>query len=52
MANFNETEVERAALEYFQHLGYWLVFGPHIAPNEPGAERASKSRTCSHARLG
>jgi type I restriction enzyme, R subunit len=41
MSALHETHVERAALEWFQELGYRLVFGPDLAPNEPGAERAA-----------
>jgi type I restriction enzyme, R subunit len=41
MSGINETDVERAALAWFQELGYRLVFGPDLAPNEPGSERAS-----------
>ncbi len=43
MSAFNETEVERAALEWFQHLNYSLAFGPDLAPNEPGSARAALS---------
>jgi len=39
MGDFNETGVERAAFEWFQDLRYRLIFGPDLAPNEPGAER-------------
>lgn len=40
-ANLVENDVELAALDWFQLLGYAAVFGPHIAPGEPGAERQS-----------
>jgi type I restriction enzyme, R subunit len=40
-ANLVENDVELAALDWFQQLGYATVFGPHIAPGEPGAERKS-----------
>ena len=36
---FNETDVELATLEWLQELGYETLFGPEIAPGEPGAER-------------
>src|SRR5256885_12977517 len=41
MGEFNESGVEQAALDWLQQLGYQGVFGPHIAPKEPGAERSS-----------
>src|SRR5687768_14399821 len=37
----NETIVEDAALSWFEELGYAVMHGPHIAPGEPAAERAS-----------
>jgi type I restriction enzyme R subunit len=40
---FAESEVEEAALGWFQGLGYSVVSGPTIAPGEPAAERASFS---------
>jgi len=36
-----EDVVERAALDWFQGLGYEIVHGPEIAPGEPGAERST-----------
>lgn len=41
MSTFNENVIEQAALEYFAELGYRRVYGPDIAPGEPGAERES-----------
>ena len=41
MTRFTESVVEDAALDYFRELGYAVAFGPEIAPEEPGAERAS-----------
>src|ERR1017187_233788 len=38
-ANLVENDVELAALDWFQQLGYVTAFGPHVAPDEPGAER-------------
>ena len=38
---FTESVVEEAALDYFRELGYAVRHGPEIAPEEPGAERAS-----------
>jgi type I restriction enzyme R subunit len=40
-ASLTESEVELAALDWFQRLGYAALFGPEIAPGEAGAERAS-----------
>ena len=37
----NESIVEDAAIEWFGELGYAVGHGPHIAPDEPAAERAS-----------
>ena len=37
----NESIVEDAALEWFGELGYAVGHGPHIAPDEPAAERES-----------
>ncbi len=37
----NESIVKVAALEWFGELGYAIGHGPHIAPGEPAAERAS-----------
>ena len=36
---FNESEVERAAIDWLKELGYQALHGPDIAPGEPGAER-------------
>ena len=33
--------VEDATLEWFGELGYAVGHGPHLAPGEPAAERAS-----------
>ena len=37
----NESTVEAAALEWLQELGYTVAHGPHLAPDEPAAERES-----------
>jgi type I restriction enzyme R subunit len=39
--SLNESTVEDAALEWFEELGYAVGHGPHLAPGEPAAERAS-----------
>ena len=38
-SNLVENDVELAALDWFQGLGYSALHGPHIAPGEPSAER-------------
>ena len=37
--SLNESTVELAALEWFGALGYAVGHGPHLAPDEPAAER-------------
>ena len=39
--NLHESEVEEAALSWFSGLGYAVVHGEEIAPEQPGAERES-----------
>ena len=51
MSAINEAQVERAALEWFQALDFNLIFGPNLAPNEPGAERANFGDTVLAQRL-
>jgi len=41
MTKFTESDVEAAALEWLQEIGYTVVGGPDIAPGEPTAERES-----------
>lgn len=41
MRKFTESEVEEAALYYFEQLGYTVLGGPDIAPGELGSERSS-----------
>jgi len=36
-----EDDIETIALEWFAECGYEIVHGPDIAPEMPGAERAS-----------
>jgi len=40
-ANFTESDVEEAALIWLEAIGYTVLHGPEIAPEQPGAERAS-----------
>jgi type I restriction enzyme R subunit len=41
MSKFTESDVEEAALYYFEQLGYTVLGGPDIAPGESGTERSS-----------
>ncbi|MCY6492815.1 type I restriction endonuclease subunit R [Leptolyngbya sp. GGD] len=41
MSKFTESDVEEAALYYFEQLGYTVLGGSDIAPGEPRAERSS-----------
>ncbi|MCC6810912.1 MAG: type I restriction endonuclease subunit R [Deltaproteobacteria bacterium] len=50
-SGFVESEVEQAALEWFGALGYSVVSGPTIAPDEPGAERSSYEQVLLEGRL-
>ena len=50
-SSYNESTVELAALEWLQALGYEYVYGPNIAPDQPGAERASYQEVVLVGRL-
>ena len=39
--SLNESDLETAALEWFESIGYTIAHGPELAPGENGAERAS-----------
>ena len=41
MNKFTESDVEEAALYYFEQLGYTILGSPDIALGEPGAKRNS-----------
>lgn len=41
MNRFTESTVEEAALMWFEELGYSVLSGPEIAPEEPAAERTT-----------
>ena len=47
----SESAVEEAALTWFAELGYALLHGPDIAPDEPAAERASYKEVVLAGRL-
>ena len=50
-ANLVESDVELASLDWLQQLGYATIFGPHIAPTDPSAERTSFGETVLPGRL-
>ncbi|WP_424950314.1 type I restriction endonuclease subunit R [Deinococcus sp.] len=50
-SSYNEETVELAALDWLRELGYEYVYGPDIAPDMPGAERASYQDVVLVARL-
>ena len=50
-ASFTESEVEDAALEWLEGLGWKVVHGPDIAPHAPGAERTDYSEVATEQRL-
>lgn len=50
-ANLVESDVELASLDWLQQLGYATIFGPHIAPTEPSAERTSYGEAVLPERL-
>jgi len=47
----NESTLEDDALEWFGDLSYAVGHGPHIAPGEPAAERASFGEVVLTGRL-
>ncbi|MBW2343913.1 MAG: type I restriction endonuclease subunit R [Deltaproteobacteria bacterium] len=51
MAIITESEVETAALSWFESLGYTILHGPEIAPGEPTAERDSYQEVILPRRL-
>lgn len=50
-SNLSESVVEDAALGNFAALGYSVLHGPLIAPNEPGAERTTYQDVTLNERL-
>ncbi len=48
---FTESDVEDAALTWFAQLGYAVLHGPEIAPDEPGAERDAYGEVVLAGRL-
>ena len=51
MATFTESEVEAAALEWLEDLGWTLAHGPDIAPHASGAERTDYREAVLKQRL-
>ena len=49
--SFTESDVEEAALEWLQEVGYTVTGGPGIAPGEPRAERGSYREVILAGRL-
>ena len=50
-ATFTESEVEDAALEWLENLGWSVVHGPSIGPDTPSAERSDYSDVVLEHRL-
>ena len=50
-AHVTEDTVEQAALGWLQEMGYTLVHGPGLAPDQPGAERADMGSVVLEGRL-
>jgi hypothetical protein len=48
---FTESIVEEAALAWLESLGWFVVHGPEIAPDQPGAERRDYSQVVLEGRL-
>ncbi|XHX75713.1 MAG: type I restriction endonuclease subunit R (plasmid) [Stenomitos frigidus ULC029] len=51
MGKFTESHVEEAALYYFEQLGYTILNGSDIAPDEPQAERTTYAEVILEGRL-
>ncbi len=51
MTHFAESTIEETALEWLNDLGYTLVFGNDIAPDEPAAERENYGEVILSRRL-
>jgi len=46
-----ESHVEEAALEWFEELGWSVLHGPDIAPDEPASERETYRDVILQGRL-
>ena len=51
MTTFTESEVEDAALEWLESLGWEVGHGPHIAPHSAGSERTDYTEVILENRL-
>ncbi len=51
MTAFTESEVEAAALEWLEGLGWHVAYGPDIGPDGPAAERADHGAAVLERRL-
>ena len=51
MTTFTESEVEDAALEWLESLGWEVAHGPHIAPHAAGSERTDYTEVILENRL-
>jgi type I restriction enzyme R subunit len=49
--SFTESVIEQTALDWLKDLGYTIVFGNDIAPDEPAAERENYGEVILSARL-
>jgi type I restriction enzyme R subunit len=49
--DFSESVVEQAALAWLESMRYTILFGPDIAPGEPGAERDDYGQVILKGRL-
>jgi type I restriction enzyme R subunit len=51
MTHFTESAIEQAALDWFKDLGYTVLFGGDIAPEEPTSERSDYGEVILSGRL-
>ena len=51
MTHFTESTIEETALEWLKDMGYTIVFGNDIAPDEPAAERENYGEVILSGRL-
>ncbi|RDV38730.1 HsdR family type I site-specific deoxyribonuclease [Bradymonadaceae bacterium TMQ3] len=51
MLTYTESHIEQSALRVFADLGYEVLHGPDIAPDQPGAERESYKDVVLRQRL-
>jgi type I restriction enzyme R subunit len=51
MTQFTESAIEDAALDWLKDMGYTIIFGGDIAPEEPAAERKNYGEVILEGRL-